>query len=92
VPHLTHRVHIYEFPNPWVPTNWGANGENPPDPGTADYLVLDTNLNGTQQGLYDRLVGPGGSFRIVYDVQGIVVARRVAPGRASPPPRPGGDQ
>jgi uncharacterized membrane protein len=80
VPHLTHRVHIYEFPNPWVPTNWGANGENPPDPETADYLVLDTTLNGTQQGLYDRLVAAGGPFRIVYDVDGIVVARRVAPG------------
>ncbi len=80
VPHLTHRVHIYEFPNPWVPTNWGANGENPPDPETADYLVLDVTLNGTQQGLYDRLVTTGGPFRIVYDVDGIVVARRVAPG------------
>lgn len=80
VPHLTHRVHIYEFPNPWVPTNWGSNGESPPDPETADYLVLDTTLNGAQQGLYNRLVAAGGPFRIVYDVQGIVVARRVAPG------------
>jgi uncharacterized membrane protein len=80
VPHLTHRVHIYEFPNPWVPTNWGANGENPPDPETASYLVLDTALNGTQQGLYERLVAPNGPFRIVYGVDGIVVARRVAPG------------
>jgi uncharacterized membrane protein len=80
VPHLTHRVHIYEFPNPWVPTNWGANGEHPPDPETANYLVLDTAVNGTQQGLYERLVAPNGPFRIVYDVDGIVVARRVAPG------------
>jgi uncharacterized membrane protein len=80
VPHLTHRVHIYEFPNPWVPTNWGANGENPPDPGTADYLVLDITLNGTQQSLYDRLVTSGGPFRIVFAQAGIVVARRVAPG------------
>ncbi len=80
VPHLTHRVHIYEFPTPWVPTNWGANGEHPPDPETASYLVLDTALNGTQQGLYERLVAPKGSFRIVYDVDRIVVARRVAPG------------
>jgi uncharacterized membrane protein len=80
VPQLTHRVHIYEFPNPWVPTNWGISGERPPDPETADYLVLDIGLNGPQQGLYQRLVAPGGPFRIVYDVQGIVVARRVAPG------------
>jgi uncharacterized membrane protein len=80
VPHLTHRVHIYEFPNPWVPTNWGANGENPPSPSSADYLVLDTTLNGSQQGLYERLVRAGGPFRVVYDVDGIVVARRVRPG------------
>jgi uncharacterized membrane protein len=76
VPHLTHRVHIYEFPNPWVPTN----GENPPDPATVDYLVLDTALNGSQQPLYERLVGAGKPFQVVYDVDGIVVARRVAPG------------
>ena len=44
------------------------------------YLVLDTALNGTQQGLYVRLVAPNGPFRIVYAVDGIVVARRVAPG------------
>jgi hypothetical protein len=80
VPHLTHRVHIFEFPNPWVPTNWGANGENPPSPSSADYLVLDTTLNGSQQGLYERLVRAGGPFRVVYDVDGIVVARRVRPG------------
>jgi uncharacterized membrane protein len=80
VPHLTHRVHIYEYPNPWVPTNWGANGENPPDPETVDYLVLDITLNGAQQGLYDWLVTTGGPFKIVFDEDGIVVARRVAPG------------
>jgi len=80
VPHLTHRVHIYEFPNPWVVTNWGAHGENPPDPATVDFLVLDKSLNGTQQPLYDRLVGASGPFRIIYQADGIVVARRVGPG------------
>ncbi len=79
-PHLTHRVHIYEFPNPWVVTNWGAHGENPPDPATVDFLVLDTALNGDQQPLYDRLVGAGGPFKIVYQADSIVVARRVGSG------------
>ncbi len=79
-PHLTHRVHIYEFPNPWVVTNWGAHGENPPDPATVDFLVLDTTLNGDQRPLYDRLVRAGGQFEIIYQVDDIVVARRVAPG------------
>jgi len=83
VPHLTHRVHIYEFPNPWQVTNWGVRGENPPDPGAVDYLVLDTSLNGTQQPLYERLTGPSGGFEVVFASDGIVVAKRA---RAGPPP------
>src|SRR6266508_1074678 len=83
VPHLTHRVHIYEFPNPWQVTNWGVRGENPPDPGAVDYLVLDTSLNGTQQPLYERLTGPSGGFEVVFASDGIVVAKRA---RAGPAP------
>ncbi len=80
VPHLTHRVHIYEWPNPWVVTNWGVRGENPPDPADADYLLLDTVLNGQNQSLYTRLTGKGGEFRVIWSSNGIVVARRVRPG------------
>ena len=32
VPHLTHRVHIYEWPNPWIVANWGIHGERLPKP------------------------------------------------------------
>jgi uncharacterized membrane protein len=77
VPHLTHRVHVYEFPNPWVVTNWGAHGENPPDPATVDYLIVDERLLGTQQPLYERLLSPKGGYRPVYQVDGIVVAERL---------------
>jgi uncharacterized membrane protein len=80
VPHLSHRVHIFEWPNPWVVTNWGVRGENPPDPATADYLVVDTALNGQNQALYERLTRPGGEFRVVFSQDGIVVARRARPG------------
>jgi uncharacterized membrane protein len=76
VPHLTHRVHVYEFPNPWVVTNWGAHGENPPDPATADYLVVDERLLGTQRPLYERLLSPQGGYAALYRVDGIVVAKR----------------
>jgi uncharacterized membrane protein len=41
VPHLSHRSAIYTFPNPWVPSNWGVAGENRPDPGTVDWLIID---------------------------------------------------
>jgi len=80
VPHLTHRVHIYEFPNPWQVTNWGVRGENPPDPAAVDHLVLDMTLNGTQQQLFERLTGPAGEFQVVFASDGIVVARRIRAG------------
>jgi uncharacterized membrane protein len=79
VPHLTHRVHVYEFPNPWVVTNWGAHGENPPDPATAEYLVVDERLLGSQRPLVERLLGPQGGYQELYRVDGIVVARRTPP-------------
>ena len=75
VPHLTHRVHIYEFPNPWVVSNWGVHGERPPKPSNADYLVVDTNLLGDKEDLYQRLVTT--EFKKVFDRDGIVVAKRV---------------
>ena len=76
VPHLTHRVTIYEFPNPFVVTNWGANGEHPPSKNSSNVLVLDTTVNGTSEGLYERLVAPHGPFKIVFRRDSIVVARR----------------
>jgi uncharacterized membrane protein len=76
IPHLTHRTYAYEYPNPWVVTNWGAHGENPPDPATVDYLVVDERLLGSQRPLYERLVGPQGGYRKVFASDGIVVARR----------------
>jgi hypothetical protein len=79
VPHLTHRVHIYEFPNPFVVTNWGINGEDPPNKNHTDVLVLDTTLNGDKEPLFEQLTAPGGKFKIVFDEDGIVVARRSRP-------------
>jgi uncharacterized membrane protein len=80
MPHLTHRVRIYEFPNPWTAANWGLRGENPPDPAMVRYLLLDTQALGDKRQLYERLVGTGKEFREVYSREGIVMARRVGPG------------
>jgi uncharacterized membrane protein len=76
MPHLTHRVHTYEFPNPWVAANWGIRGENLPDPAGVDYLLVDTGALGDQRELFERLAGPGKEFRVVYSRDGIVMARR----------------
>jgi uncharacterized membrane protein len=78
VPHLTHRVHIYEFPNPFVVANWGVHGERPPKPSNADYLVIDTALVGDKQVLFQRLLTT--EFEKVFDRDGIVVAKRVRHG------------
>jgi uncharacterized membrane protein len=83
IPHLTHRTYAYEFPNPWVVANWGAHGENPPDPATADYLVIDERLLGDQLPLFERLLSPQGGYRTVFASDGIVVARR-QPGAGDP--------
>jgi uncharacterized membrane protein len=77
IPHLTHRVDAYEFPNPWRVTNWGAHGENPPDPNTVDYLVIDERLLGDQRPLYERLLGPDWGYRKMFASDGIVVAKRM---------------
>lgn len=78
VPHLTHREHIYEFPNPFVPANWGVAGSEPPAPAAADYLVLDTRLTGDHTALYEELVG-GGEFVTIFERGDIVVAQRPVP-------------
>ena len=41
VPHLTHRTRIYEFPNPFKPTNWGVRDEKPHSPRIIQYIILD---------------------------------------------------
>jgi hypothetical protein len=69
-------VHIYEFPNPFVVANWGINGEDPPNKNNTDVLFLDTTLNGDKQPLFEELTAPGGPFKIVFNEDGIVVARR----------------
>jgi uncharacterized membrane protein len=79
VPHLSQRDYIYEFPNPFLVTNWGINGEDPPDVLTSDTLLLDLRLNGSSQSVYETLVGEFGPFKIVFDEDDIIVARRKAP-------------
>jgi uncharacterized membrane protein len=39
-PHLTHRHEVYTFPNPWIASNWAVAGENRPDPGGVDWIIV----------------------------------------------------
>lgn len=76
--HMTHRVLIYEYPNPWVVTNWGISLHNPPDPSKVDWLVLDTRATQNQAVLYKALIKR--EFEVVFNEEGILVLHRVRPG------------
>ncbi len=77
--HMTHRVLIYEYPNPWVVTNWGISLHNPPDPSKVDWIVLDTRTTGNQTALYETLIIRR-EFQVVFNEDGIMVLHRVKPG------------
>ncbi len=77
VPHLSRRVSIYEFPVPWMPVNWGVDGENLHDPAEVRWLVLDRTLLSTDdEALVNHLLSR--EFVVRFDQDDIVVAQRVA--------------
>ena len=77
--HMTHRVLIYEFADPWVIANWGLNAQyDPPNPAKVDWIVLDTQVTGTYTFLYQTLMRT--EFKMVFDEDGMIVLHRVRPG------------
>ncbi len=79
LPHMSHRRHIYDWPNPFVPNVWGNdNCRRLPDPRTIDYLVLDlTQIGPSNQTLFDGLTAVGGPFETVFEDANVIVAKRV---------------
>jgi uncharacterized membrane protein len=78
VPHLAHRVEIYEFPNPFRAVNWGVDGDQHPQAALErlGYVVVERNLLGTQdRQLLDRLQADP-AWRTVQDEQDVVVLER----------------
>ncbi len=79
--HMTHRALIYEYPNPWVMSNWGLDNHDnlaEADPAKVDWLVLDTAVTGDQEVLYQDLMRT--EFKEVFFKDGILVLKRVRPG------------
>ncbi len=75
VPHLTHREHIYEFPNPWRATNWGAfdrEGQELPFTEEVDYVIGPESLLDGQ--LVERLLQTG--FQRIYEAEGVLLLER----------------
>ncbi|MDQ4098174.1 MAG: DUF2079 domain-containing protein, partial [Actinomycetota bacterium] len=76
VPHLTHRERIYQFPNPFRPFTWGIADRHYPPPTVARWLVIDrSDVFDSERELLHGLL-TSGQFRVVFDQDGVVVARR----------------
>jgi uncharacterized membrane protein len=76
LPHLAHRAEIYSFPNPWWSQNFGIDGEPRRSPAAVQWIVADRRVFDTSTAaLLDRLIEDG-TFRVVYDHDDYIVARR----------------
>lgn len=77
VPHLTHRSRIYQFPNPFVPREWGVEGERFPGPTAVSWVAVDrAELGSDDRELLDQLLS-NGDFTVRYNRLTVVVAERV---------------
>ena len=78
VPHLGHRVEVYEFPNPFRAVNWGLDGDEHPPAATERlrFVVVQRDLLGEQdRELLDRLQTDP-AWRTLLDRQEVVVLER----------------
>jgi uncharacterized membrane protein len=76
VPQLSGREHIYTFPNPWRPSNWGYRDRDTHDPRDVDWLVIDRGALGVDEHvLLDQILSTE-DWKVVEDDDGIVVAHR----------------
>ncbi len=86
VTHFTHRPVVYEFPNPWLSSNYGPSGNEVGDPATVDWFVIERSALGQRdRDLLARLTSPGGGFKVMSDVNDVIVGRRVSPENLPPP-------
>ena len=82
VTQFTHRPVVYEYPNPWVSSNYGPSGNEVGDPTQVDWIVVErTALSPAGHALLARLTRPGGGFEVIDDQAGVTVARRISPAR-----------
>jgi uncharacterized membrane protein len=78
VPHLAHRVAVYEFPNPFRAVNWGLAGDEHPPGALEDlrFVVVQRDLLATKdRELLDQLQADP-AWRTAFDRQEVVVLER----------------
>ena len=90
IPHLAHREGAYEWPNPWIPVNWGlrAGHGRQADPASVKYIVLEPDVSFGTEGsrteaqiqhaqLFEQLMQR--EFETVFERDGVIVAKRIRP-------------
>jgi uncharacterized membrane protein len=81
VPHLTHRVEVYEFPNPFRAVNWGLAGDEHPQEALERlrFVVVQRDLLAEQdRDLLERLQTDP-AWRTAMDRDGLVVLEQREP-------------
>jgi uncharacterized membrane protein len=74
---LANRREVFTWPNPWKKWKRGYEFEQLPNPNTVEYLVLvRAELNPQHDALFRQLLGSSGTFEVVSDNEGVVVAHR----------------
>lgn len=74
-PHLTHRERVYEFPNPWIASNWGMDDKGLPDPGVVSYVIVRDDLTDDEGALLTAL--QDSEFEEVYRAEHVLLLRRL---------------
>lgn len=77
VPQLSHRVEIYQFPNPWRSSYWGVADSATPDPQRVNWIVVDRQAMGDDDTALVQSILDHGHFRIVFEADDLLVAHRV---------------
>ena len=79
LPHLAHRRHIYDWPNPFWAAVWGNDDcAHLPDPTTVQYVVIDkTQIGPNNIAIYNAMRAPDGPFEAVFEDVNAVTLRRV---------------
>jgi uncharacterized membrane protein len=78
VPHLTHRVRIYEFPNPFRTANWGLSGDVHPPRNLREvrYVVVDRGLLDDDQRTLLRDLQASPDWATRFDASNVVLLER----------------
>lgn len=77
VSHLTRRPQVYDFPNPFEPMTYGANGKTKADPANVDWIAVDTrDMKPAWVALLRAQTSSSGDFVVTWEHDGLVVARR----------------